>query len=182
MNQCTDKIWSLLTFWFDNLNVQYVMTFEIDCWIFLKYISLFYAVIRGKLNFPERKWILLSISFLLMWKSLMVISIFNHSNELSISWFQKLIIMIILRKWLNSCIWGIDGGLTGTTTPGQNEPVKMTIKEYFPFPKAPGLEPHHQMQFSILPRIPLEEYFTCYHMIKYFSRWKYYIKTSTDVF
>ena len=26
----------------------------------------------------------------------------------------------------------------------------MTMKGYFTFPKAPGLEPHHQMQFSII--------------------------------
>ena len=30
----------------------------------------------------------------------------------------------------------------------------MAMKEYSAFPKAPGLEPHHQMQFSIIPRTP----------------------------
>ena len=30
--------------------------------------------------------------------------------------------------------------------------VVMAMKEYSKFPKAPGLEPHHQMQFSFIPR------------------------------
>ena len=28
----------------------------------------------------------------------------------------------------------------------------MAMKEYSTFPKAPGLEPHYQMKFSVLPR------------------------------
>ena len=34
----------------------------------------------------------------------------------------------------------IDGTLTGTTTPNQVMPLK-----YFSFPKASGMEPHHQI-------------------------------------
>ena len=31
----------------------------------------------------------------------------------------------------------------------------MTIKGFFTLLKDPGLEPHHQMQFNVIPRIPV---------------------------
>ena len=60
--------------------------------------------------------------------------------------------MIIVSKLLNSSIWFINETLTGTTIPGQSE-VIMTMKGYFAFPKAPGLEPNHQVQFSVTHRV-----------------------------
>ena len=33
----------------------------------------------------------------------------------------------------------------------------MTVKEYFTFSKAPGLESHHQMQFNVIPRTLTDE-------------------------
>ena len=38
--------------------------------------------------------------------------------------------------------------LTGNINPSQSGPGSNGNKVYFPFPKAPGLETHYQMQFS----------------------------------
>ena len=49
------------------------------------------------------------------------------------------------RKGLNSSIWPIDRTLTGTTTLGQSGPESNgNDRLHSTFPKAPGLEPHHQ--------------------------------------
>ena len=53
---------------------------------------------------------------------------------------------------MNSFIWPIDRILTGTTTPGQSELGVIAMKEYSTFPKAPGLELDHQIQFSVISR------------------------------
>ena len=48
----------------------------------------------------------------------------------------------------NSCIWPIYRTISGTTNPGQSGPGGKGNEEVFP--KAPGLETHHRMQFSVL--------------------------------
>ena len=54
-------------------------------------------------------------------------------------------------KWfLIRSIWPIDGTLTGTTTPGQSVPVRNGGVHHTPqFPK---IDPHQQMQFSVICR------------------------------
>ena len=61
----------------------------------------------------------------------------------------KLFIITILIKWLNSFIWSFDGILRGTTNAGQSGPGSNGKEQLLHIPKAPGLEPHHQMQFQI---------------------------------
>ena len=46
----------------------------------------------------------------------------------------------------------MDQILTGTTILDQNEPGSNGNEEYCTFPKAPKLDLHHQMQFSVIPR------------------------------
>ena len=64
--------------------------------------------------------------------------------------------MVILGKLLNSFIWPIDETLTGTRTPGQSWPGCNGKKKYLIFLKTPGLEPHHQVQFSVILRKLIE--------------------------
>ena len=42
---------------------------------------------------------------------------------------------------------------SGATTPDRVDLGAMTMKEYPTFPKAPGLEPHHQIVFVISSRL-----------------------------
>ena len=35
----------------------------------------------------------------------------------------------------------------------------MTMKGYSTFPRSPELEPHHKMQFSVIPKTPLLKYY-----------------------
>ena len=62
-----------------------------------------------------------------------------------------LILIIIPSKRLSS-IWPIDRTLTGTTAPNQSRPESNNYEEVFYIPQTPGLKPHHQMQFSVIPR------------------------------
>ena len=57
--------------------------------------------------------------------------------------------VIIFSKWLNSSIWPIDGNQIGTTTPGHNGPESDGSEGVLHILQTPGLEPHHQMQFSV---------------------------------
>ena len=50
-----------------------------------------------------------------------------------------------------------DETLTGTTTPDQSEPVNNDNEGVLNISKALELEPHHQMQFSVIPRILVEK-------------------------
>ena len=54
--------------------------------------------------------------------------------------------------WFNSSIGTIDGTLTGTTTLGGSRPGSNSNEEVFHFSQTPGLEPHHQIQFSDINR------------------------------
>ena len=56
-------------------------------------------------------------------------------------------------KWLNSSFLSIDETLTGTTTPGQSGPENDSNEGVHNILQTPRLEPHHQMQFSVTPRI-----------------------------
>ena len=46
----------------------------------------------------------------------------------------------------------IDWTLTGSTSLDSIDPRVMPMKMYSAFLKVPGLEPHHQLQFSVMPR------------------------------
>ena len=48
-------------------------------------------------------------------------------------------------KWLNWCIWHINGTLSGTTTPGLSETGCNDNEEVLRVPPNPWLEPHHQI-------------------------------------
>ena len=54
-------------------------------------------------------------------------------------------------KWLDNSIWPINGTLTGKHWVKVELGV-MAMKEYSTFSKAPGLESHYQIQFSVLSR------------------------------
>ena len=60
-------------------------------------------------------------------------------------------IIIIFSKWLNSSIWLIDCTPPDTTHLDQNELRSKSNEEYSTLSKVPGLEPHHQMVFSVIP-------------------------------
>ena len=49
-------------------------------------------------------------------------------------------------------IWSIERTLISTTSQGQSEPGNNSNEGYSRFPKAPKVEPQHQMQFSFLSR------------------------------
>ena len=53
------------------------------------------------------------------------------------------------KRWNNS-VWHVDVTLIGMTSLDQSEPGVMPMKENSTFLKAPGLESHHQMQFSVI--------------------------------
>ena len=48
-------------------------------------------------------------------------------------------------------IWSIDGTLTGITTQGQSEPGSNSNEGYSDVPRFPEVEPHHQIQFRVIP-------------------------------
>ena len=54
----------------------------------------------------------------------------------------------LIRIVLYTSTWFIDGTLKDTTIPGQGEPGSNANEEVLP--KALELEPHHQMQFSVI--------------------------------
>ena len=76
----------------------------------------------------------------------------QHFSLHTVKWFQVLIcntnnltlFNFSIVKCSNSSIWSIEGTLRGTTTPGQSGPGS-NGNEGIPIPKAPELEPHHQM-------------------------------------
>ena len=54
-------------------------------------------------------------------------------------------------KCKNRPILSIEWILRGAATPGQSRPGSNGNEEHFIFFKAPGLEPHHLMQFCVIP-------------------------------
>ena len=70
-------------------------------------------------------------------------------------------LIMIPSKRLNSPIWPINETLTGTTILGQSGHENNVNEEVLHIPQTPRLEPHHQMQFSVIPRI-LNGFKTCY--------------------
>ena len=55
------------------------------------------------------------------------------------------------KQFLNRSIWQIDGTLIGTTILGQSGPESNDNEGII---HSPELEPHHQMRFSVITRIP----------------------------
>ena len=55
-------------------------------------------------------------------------------------------------KWLNSPIWLVDETLTGTTTTDRRGTGSNDNKGMLQFFKAPDVEPHYHMQFSVISR------------------------------
>ena len=53
-------------------------------------------------------------------------------------------------RFLNRSIWPIDEPLTGTITQGQVNQGVIALKAYSTFPRSSELEPHHQMQLSVI--------------------------------
>ena len=60
--------------------------------------------------------------------------------------------MLILSKWLNRSIWPKAWILSGTTNLGHCEPKSNGNEGYAKFPKVPGVESHHEIQFSVKNR------------------------------
>ena len=52
---------------------------------------------------------------------------------------------LILINYFHSSLSPIDWNLTSTATPDQSGPESDGNEGYSTFPKAPGLEPHHQI-------------------------------------
>ena len=67
-----------------------------------------------------------------------------------LAWCKMIKITMINHKRLNSSIWPIDGTQTSNTTPVRVYPGISVKKMYYTFLKAPGVEIHHQMQFSVI--------------------------------
>ena len=59
-------------------------------------------------------------------------------------------------NWLNSSIWPINGSYQALQFPIWVDLGIMAMKGYFTFSKAPRLEPHYDMQFSIKARTLIE--------------------------
>ena len=55
-------------------------------------------------------------------------------------------------QFSNRPIWPIYGNLTGTTTPGQSGSGSNGNKRVLSLPRSSELEPHYQMQFSVILR------------------------------
>ena len=53
---------------------------------------------------------------------------------------------------MNSSFKLIDGTLTGTTTPGPSELEYNSNEGVHHIPQTPRLEPHHQMQFTVISK------------------------------
>ena len=60
------------------------------------------------------------------------------------------------KKWLNISIWPIAGTTIGTITPVQSGFGSNGNDWVLHIPKAAGLEPHHQLQFTVIPRTLVE--------------------------
>ena len=96
-----NKTLRLLTFCFDYLKVQLVLTFWIDFWISAKVKSSFYVVIKGKLYFS--KCILLSKRFFKDWIPYIVIIHLNRTSCLKIRlmslWHDIYVFIIHMSKF-----------------------------------------------------------------------------------
>ena len=62
-----------------------------------------------------------------------------------------------LKRWLDIFIGPIGWTLTGTTTPDQSGTESNSNEGVLDFLKAQGMESHHQMQFTVIPRTAVGE-------------------------
>ena len=91
------------------------------------------------------------------WFQVLLFNICNSIYQIFLSntnkWNTAIWFQITYYKWFSCSIWPLDGGLTGTTTPVQSGLESNANEGVLHIPQTPRLEPHHQIQFSVIPRI-----------------------------